>query len=140
MKGGFTIRGLSTAASIWMAAAVGVVIGLGFYAAAILAALAITAVMGSFRKLEKALPHHKALHLSLVFERHEAPKMDIIKGRMKAHGYVVVDGIYALQDGGKRFSYELVLQAIAGDQIQLLLDNLMGDRTLVEFRLSPARN
>jgi putative Mg2+ transporter-C (MgtC) family protein len=35
MKEGFMIWGLSTAASIWMTAAIGVLIGVGFYGAAV---------------------------------------------------------------------------------------------------------
>ncbi|HKJ22551.1 MAG TPA: MgtC/SapB family protein, partial [Gammaproteobacteria bacterium] len=52
MKEQFTIRGLTTAASIWATAAIGIVIGMGMYFAAALAALLTLGTLGVFRWIE----------------------------------------------------------------------------------------
>src|SRR5436309_11442927 len=44
-KEGLTVRGLTTAASIWITAAIGVLIGIGFHYAAILGALAALTIL-----------------------------------------------------------------------------------------------
>jgi len=67
IKDGFTIRGISTAASIWMTAAIGVIIGIGFYGAAISATVLALTAMTALGKVEKLLPHQTTLHLSLVY-------------------------------------------------------------------------
>ncbi len=46
------LQGLTTAAGIWVTAAIGMAVGLGFYATAIFAALLATAVMGFLKFLE----------------------------------------------------------------------------------------
>src|SRR5215218_8659104 len=44
-KEGLTVRGLTTAASIWVTAAIGILVGIGFYFAAVLGTLATLAVL-----------------------------------------------------------------------------------------------
>ena len=44
MREGFTISGLTTAASIWASSAIGILVGVGFYAAAITGRLHVTEV------------------------------------------------------------------------------------------------
>ena len=45
MKDGFSISGLTTAASLWASSAIGILVGIGFYAAAILLAFLSAACM-----------------------------------------------------------------------------------------------
>ena len=61
MKEGFSISGLTTAASIWAASAIGVLVGIGFYAAAILLALLSAASMLWISRLENWLPSRQAV-------------------------------------------------------------------------------
>ena len=140
MKDGFTIRGLSTAASIWMTAAIGVTIGVGFYGAAIATTLLTMLIMGGFRKLESALPHTTLLHLSVSYRRAAAPTEGTIRQMMQNHAFAVVDWTYYLNDGGKLFTYELVLQALKSGRPNDLVAELSQSGDVVEFRLSPSRN
>lgn len=58
------LQGLTTAAGIWVTAAIGMAVGLGFYATAIFAAILTTAVMGLLTFLEEkisSLPNDKNL-------------------------------------------------------------------------------
>jgi len=56
MKERFAVRGLTTAASIWITASIGIIIGMGFYFAAILASVLTLGVLGLFRVLESHMP------------------------------------------------------------------------------------
>jgi len=58
IKEGISVRGLTTAASIWMTASIGIVIGLGFYFPAILATT-ITFVTLSVFRWWRITCHHK---------------------------------------------------------------------------------
>src|SRR5678815_1201166 len=52
-KEGLTVRGLTTAASIWVTAAIGIQVGIGFYFVAVLGAAATLVVLALFLALER---------------------------------------------------------------------------------------
>ena len=139
MKEGFTIRGLSTAASIWTTAAIGVIIGVGFYGAAISATLVTMAAMTGLGRLEKALPHQTLLHLTLVYPHDRVPSAEDIRNRMGRFGFEVADWSYQLREKTKHFEYGLVLQAVGEGSAHSLVDDLSKSGEVVEFRLSPSR-
>ena len=67
MKDGLNISGLTTAASIWAASAIGVLLGVGFYAAALLLALLCMLSMSMLHRLEAKLPGRSTLEVCLTF-------------------------------------------------------------------------
>lgn len=140
MKEGMSIRGLSTAASIWMTAAIGVVIGLGFYGAAISAAIITIALMSGVRSIETALPHTTMMHLALKFPRTATPEAATVREVMERCGWEVSDWTFLLEAEGTRFEYQMVLHARSPAKPMKLvaaLDHLDG---LLEYRLSPTRS
>ncbi len=139
MREGFSIRGLSTAASIWTAAAVGVTLGLGFYGAAVGAAVLTILVMSGFRRLESALPHQTVMHLTIVFLREKAPSAEAIRAKAREHGYDITDWAFHLQTDGGRFEYQITLQANGSPDPMQLINQLAVADAVVEFRLSPSR-
>src|SRR5881397_420991 len=52
-KEGLTVRGLTTAASIWVTAAIGILVGIGFWFAAVVGAVAAFIVLALFRYVER---------------------------------------------------------------------------------------
>jgi len=68
-KEGLTVRGLTTAASIWVTAAIGILLGIGFYFAATLGTAATIAILAAFRFIELRLPTEFYAYHALMFER-----------------------------------------------------------------------
>src|SRR5262245_56668315 len=66
-KEGLTVRGLTTAASIWITAAIGILVGVGFYFAALLGAAATIAVLALFRWIERRLPAEVYMYHDVCF-------------------------------------------------------------------------
>lgn len=139
MREGLSIRGLSTAASIWTAAAIGVTIGLGFYAAAVTAAALTILVMSAFRRVETALPHQTVMHLTLVFLKDKAPAAEALRTLAREYGYEVVDWAFHLRNGAGHLEYQLVLQARGTPDPTDLINRLATVDAVVEFQLSPSR-
>ena len=139
MRDGFSIRGLSTAASIWMTATIGIVIGLGFYGAAISVAVITIALMSGVRSIESALPHQEQLHLSMVFPADKTAPVDVIRQIMAKHGYDVSNWSFHLADQGRRFEYQLVLHASSPIDPAILAEKLKEFEGLQEYCLSPSR-
>jgi len=140
MKEGFTIRGLSTAASIWMTAAIGVAIGLGFFAAAMAATLLTLLIMASFRRLEAMLPHQQTLHLDLIYPRQKAQSSEDLSVLLGTFGFRVTDLACQLNDEGTRFEYMLILQSNASGRFDALAERLAKTDDVISFQLTPSRD
>ena len=87
MKEGFSISGLTTAASIWASSAIGILVGVGFYAAAILLSLLSAACMIWVHKLELWLPSQAAVAISIRFKKGYQPKESAMIEVAKERGY-----------------------------------------------------
>jgi putative Mg2+ transporter-C (MgtC) family protein len=140
MKEGFSIRGLSTAASIWVTAAIGVVIGLGFYGAAVAAAVLTIFLMSGVRSFEGALPHETVVSLSLTFPHDHALSTEKVRTVMASLGYEVADWSFELTREGRRYGYQLSLRSHKPHDPTRLAEALGGLEGLVEFRLAPNRS
>ena len=87
MKEGLSISGLNTAASIWAASAIGVLLGVGFYAAALLLALLCMVSMSMMQQLEAWLPGRSTLEVCLTFGPAGPPTFEGLAGVAQARGY-----------------------------------------------------
>lgn len=87
MKDGFTISGLTTAASIWAVAAIGVLLGVGFYGAAVLLAGLCMLSMSLLRDVEAKLPGRATLDISLTFQRGSTPSFELLFAAAEVRGY-----------------------------------------------------
>jgi putative Mg2+ transporter-C (MgtC) family protein len=143
MKEGFTISGLTTAASIWSSSAIGIMVGLGFYAAAILLAVMSAACMTLVSSLENWLPSRPAVAVSLHFRAGFQPHQEVLARAAGERGYDVAWGslrIEAEADGtvwhfvavARRKGFELTLPELAAELARF--DGV--DR----YQLSHARN
>src|SRR5512144_2275938 len=70
-KEGLTVRGLTTAASIWITAAIGILCGAGLWLAAAVGAVVTLGVLSVFRRVESLIPVQLYAHLSVRFARGE---------------------------------------------------------------------
>jgi len=90
MKDGLSISGLTTAASIWAASTIGVLLGIGFYAAALLLALLCMASMTLLHRLEARLPGRSTLEVCVTFGARHAPVFEELASVAEARGYRVI--------------------------------------------------
>jgi putative Mg2+ transporter-C (MgtC) family protein len=89
LKDGLSISGLTTAASIWAASAVGVLLGVGFYAAALLMALLCMLSMSTMQRLEAKLPGRATLEICLTFSAAGPPGFEELAAQAESRGYRV---------------------------------------------------
>ncbi len=139
MRESYSIRGLSTAASIWTTAVIGVTIGVGFYAAAIAATGLTILTMAGLRRLETVLPHRTVTLLTMVFTRDKAPPADTIKGLARERGFEVVDWGFHLTNGAGQIEYKLALQTNGEPDPTRMLTELSAADGVMELHLTPSR-
>lgn len=92
MKQGLNINGLTTAASIWASSAIGVLVGLGFFVAAVLLALLSASLMMWGPKLEAMLPSRHAMGVTLSFKAGFEPSEAALKVMLQRWGLDIAEG------------------------------------------------
>jgi putative Mg2+ transporter-C (MgtC) family protein len=90
VKDGLSISGLATAASLWAAAAIGVLLGVGFYGAALLMALLCMLSMSALQRLESILPGRTTLEVCLTFRAPGPPSFETLAQAAEDRGYRVL--------------------------------------------------
>jgi putative Mg2+ transporter-C (MgtC) family protein len=136
-KEGLTVRGLTTAASIWITAAIGILLGIGFYFAATLGTAATIAILAAFRFIELRLPTEFYAYHSLVFERGAVMAEDDLRRVVGEHGFSIANLSYHLSEGGKFFEYGMVIKSRDRRNADALSRRLSKLPEVLEFRIDP---
>jgi putative Mg2+ transporter-C (MgtC) family protein len=136
-KEGLTVRGLTTAASIWITAAIGILFGIGFFYPALLGTLATLGTLAAFRFIEARIPSHTFAHHVLRFARDRTlPEADV-RRLLAADGFSIANMSHRLDGAGDFFEYRMVIRTADKDALGRLAVKLAALPEVVEFRLSP---
>lgn len=87
IKEGHSISGLSTAASIWASAVIGILVGVGFYGAAMTLALLCAFSMSIIVQLEQRLPQKKKYLFELRFRSGVEPNENSLRELALSNGF-----------------------------------------------------
>jgi len=137
-KDGLTVRGLTTAASIWITAAIGVMIGSGLWWPALVSTVLTLGVLSVFRRVESLLPSHQYAQLRVGFEREHVFSEDEVRAAVAACRCKVSGGLSTrLEPGGRIFEYRLTVRATGAGGFRRLSELLAGDKRIREFSLAP---
>ncbi|HEX5805299.1 MAG TPA: MgtC/SapB family protein [Macromonas sp.] len=112
MKEGLNINGLTTAASIWASSAIGVLVGVGFYPAAILLTLLSATLMMWGAKMESRLPSRRAVGVTLKFQNGQCPPELEVRDMMQSWGYGIADGSMHIVSQDAQVSWQFVMVAM----------------------------
>jgi putative Mg2+ transporter-C (MgtC) family protein len=137
-KEGLTVRGLTTAASIWITAALGILYGVGFFLPAVLGTAATLGTLQVFRWIESWMPTQAYAHFILRFPRSRAMTEDRVRKMMEQHRFSVANMSYRMEDGGKTFEYRMTIQTTEKNALERLAAALREKKDVLEFRISPA--
>lgn len=143
MKDGLNISGLTTAASIWAASAIGVLIGLGFYGAAILLAVLSAGAMMWGSRLEAWLPSHQAVGIELGLQPGAAVDAATLDQFLQGLGFMLASGSLAVSSVPGQVTWRFV--AVVQDRrhaatLDRLAAALSAWGPVERFSLAHARN
>lgn len=136
-KEGLTVRGLTTAASIWITSAIGILVGIGFYSATAVGAVATLLVLSAFRRIEMKLPSEFYAHHTLKFLREAVIPEDELRRLVGKHGFSVANLSHRLTDEGKIFEYRMVIRTRDRRNAESLSQHLRTLPEVKEFRIAP---
>jgi putative Mg2+ transporter-C (MgtC) family protein len=137
MREGLTVRGLTTAASIWITAAIGIMIGVGFYFPAGIATALTLIVLSVFRWIERRMPIEFYANLTVAFLRHEALPEAELRAIVERQGFFVANMNYSVADGGKTFEYQMVIHSPDRGNTRPLSQALNSVASVTAFRIAP---
>lgn len=143
MREGMNISGLTTAASMWAAAALGIVLGMGFYFAAITLTLLCAALMMWGAKLEAKLPSHPAIAVMVRGEPGRRFQQAELAAFADRHGYRFAPGSLSIECLGEREEWRFVCTAkrnYKGETLTRLSQHLRELPEVREYRVTHARN
>ncbi len=144
MRDGLNISGLTTAASLWGSSAIGVMVGVGFYGAAILLTMLMVCLMMWGSKLEMRLPSRRAMGVNLIFREGVEPQEVQLKTTLKQWGYMVAEGSLNIVANDHSVTWNFVMVALKSHpepsslfELSRLLRQVPG---VMQLQISHARN
>ncbi|WP_136419215.1 MULTISPECIES: MgtC/SapB family protein [Oxalobacteraceae] len=136
-KEGLSVRGLTTAASIWITAAIGILIGVGFYYPAILATALTLGILSLFRRIEARMPSQSYAHHALRFERDQVLSEAEVRKIMANHGFNIANMSYRITEDGQHFEYRMVIRTSDVRNMSVLSTHLLSLEQVKCFQISP---
>lgn len=139
VKEGLNVRGLTTAASIWITAAIGVLAGVGLYLPMVVSVLMTLTVLGVFRWIELKVPTQAYYYFDVKYEREGTLSEEGMRELLKKLGFSIANFSYRLDGSGadRMLRHKMTLQTTDRDAASRLARWLEENRTVLEFRLSP---
>jgi putative Mg2+ transporter-C (MgtC) family protein len=137
IKDGLSVRGLTTAASIWITAAIGILTGVGFYFAALVGTVLTLGTLSTFRWIEARLPTETYSLFMVRFAREAAMAEPALRSLVQAHGFSLYNLSYRLHGDAGQIEYRMVLRTMNAGNARTLAEKLNEDPAVLDFRIAP---
>jgi putative Mg2+ transporter-C (MgtC) family protein len=134
-RAGVNIQGLTTAASVWSTAAIGLLFGAGAYLPGALATGAVMATLILLRWVEQVMPSNVYVWSTFRFRADGAPTGDALRAMLAAQGVSVSELSYAKLQGGDLLTYSGTMRAPRAAILHALAEHLRSLDGLVEYEL-----
>ena len=136
MKDGLSVRGLTTAASIWLTAGIGILVGIGFFVPAALTTGLTLSALGGFRWIERRMKTEAYAHFTVRFAPGQLESEAALLAFVAEHGFGTanVTHWYRHSEG---IEYRMVVHSLDVTAVSRLSESLRQRDDIAEFRLSP---
>lgn len=136
MKEGLSVRGLTTAASVWITAGIGILVGIGFYIPAALTTALALGALGGFRWIERRMRTEAYAHFSVRFQPDHALPQAAVVAFVAEQGFSTADVThwYRRADG---MEYRMIVHSLDSASVARLSAALRERDDVAEFRISP---
>ncbi len=137
IKDGVAVRGLTTAASIWIAAAIGILAGVGFYFPLVVVTLLTLCALSLFRRIESVLPSFAYASHSVVVPVEGAIDEPSLRSFLRSLGFDV-HNISCLHDMAARtMKYDMTVRTKTRDGMTKLSTAWASRGGFVSYSITP---
>ena len=137
IKEGLSVRGLTTAASIWVTAALGILTGIGFYFAAAFGTVLVLGTLSLFRWVEARLPTESYASFVVRFKRDAAISEADLRKLVAEHGFTLYNISYRLHGQVDVLEFRTVIRTMQPSNLARLSNSLSSDARVIEYRIAP---
>jgi putative Mg2+ transporter-C (MgtC) family protein len=137
IKEGLTVRGLTTAASIWITAAIGVLAGIGFYFPLIVSVILTLGVLSVFRWIEQAMPTQAYFQFDVRLARDGGIDEDSLRELLRTHGFSIANFSHRYDGEGGVKRHGMVMRTKDRKAVSRLADTLEAHPAILDFRIAP---
>ena len=137
IKEGLSVRGLTTAASIWITAAIGILAGIGFYFPMVVSVILTLGVLAFFRWIEARMPSQAYYHFSVRFARGGGMTERQLRELVESHGFSIANFTYRLEGEGRIRRHSMVIRSADRSSAGRLAVTLEKNSAVMEFRIAP---
>ncbi|WP_325378074.1 MgtC/SapB family protein [Dokdonella sp.] len=118
VKSGTSIRGLTTAASVWSSAAVGILVGLGHYVAAVYVTALFIASMVLLPRVERRFRVQIALEVSLRYRQGHRPEEGAVHAFLEDRGMsMLADSLSVIyEESGYQLRFLVITDSVTRAQ------------------------
>ena len=140
VKEGFSVRGLTTAASVWVVSAIGVAFGAGFLLEGAVAVVLTLVALSLLRIVEDRLQVQLYVHCHVAFRRQQGRDEVWLRTFVRDHGFAITDLSYRLDGSADLLEYQIVMWSRDKDAVANLGRALLEDEAVSGFEISPSRD
>lgn len=136
MREGLTVRGLTTAASIWITAAIGILAGVGFHGTVAVATVLTLGVLTVFREMENRMPAQIFARLTIACRRSDPVTEAEIRDLLSGNGFSVFHVSYRSRGQKEQVEYRMTIRTKDEGNIGRLSRHLADLPWVAEFDIS----
>nr|WP_168047250.1 MgtC/SapB family protein [Brevundimonas alba] len=134
---GFSVHGLTTAASLWVTSAIGVLFGVGMLDLALIGAGATLAVLAVLRLLDAKLPHIGVMDVVLRWKRGSAPSEKDLRDLLRGRGLKAVRIGHVMSPDCQVHEHQLKVKGAMPIDVDGLVTQLCSHDGLAGFSVLP---
>lgn len=134
---GFSVHGMTTAASLWVTSALGVLFGVGMLQLALIGCGATLAVLATLRLLDARLPHIGAMDVVLRWNQGAAPGEAELREMLRLRGLRAVRIGHVISPDGLTHEHQLKVKGTMPIYVGGLVSDLSGREGLAGFSIQP---
>ncbi len=138
MKEGLSVRGLTTAASIWTTAGIGILVGIGLYLPAALTTALTLGALGGFRWIERHIKTEASAHFVVRFAAPRALAQHQLVALVTESGFRVREVSHVYERGAAVMEYSMRMLSFDPAAVVRLSDALRAREDVVQFTIAPA--
>jgi putative Mg2+ transporter-C (MgtC) family protein len=137
IKEGLSVRGLTTAASIWITAAIGVLAGIGFYFPLVVSVALTMSVLSIFRWIESAMPTQAYFQFDVRLAKDGGLDEESLRELLAEHGFSIANFSHRFDGEGGIKRHGMVMRTKDRKAASRLADALEAHPAILDFRIAP---
>jgi putative Mg2+ transporter-C (MgtC) family protein len=137
IKEGLSVRGLTTAASIWITAAIGILAGIGFYLPLVVSVVLTLGILSFFRWIEARMPSQAYFYFAVRFRRDSSMAERQVRELVETHGFSIANFSYRMESPDRVRRHNMVIRSTDRSAAGRLAVTLEKTDSVLEFRITP---